>query len=181
MLHTQLAALALAVAALAVSGCGSSKSKSTTSAASATTSATATATVPPVSTTPVKVSTGVPLSQTRWIAEANAICQNTATKLVALDAHTQAQLANQLPLAASYYTIQAEELAKLVPPKSMANDWQKVIDDIHLFSEYADQAAQDIKTTHKVENPALAKAARSQRQAIAIITHDGLTHCARIG
>jgi hypothetical protein len=168
MLHTQLAALALAAAAVIASGCGSSKNEST-AASTSTPSTTATA------------ATGAPLSLARWISEGNAICKNTEAKLATLNAHTQAQLANELPLAASYYTVQAEELAKLVPPKSMAHDWEQIIDDIHLFSEYTDKAAEYIKTAHKVDGPALAKATNLQRQVVAMVKHDGFTHCVRLG
>lgn len=180
MLHTQLAALALAAAAVIASGCGSSKTESSTTAttAASTTTASTTATVP---TTPAKVATGVALTRTQWIADGNAICQSTEAKFRALDAHTETQLASELPLAASYYTAQAEELAKLIPPKSKAHEWEQVVDDIHLVSEYTDQAAEYIKKAHQLHGPALAKASQLQKQVVATARRNGLTRCTRIG
>jgi hypothetical protein len=179
MLHTQLAALALAAAAVIATGCGSSKTESTTTAASTTTPATTATTPPPANTTPAKVATGAPLTHAQWISEADAICASTAAKLSALSARTQAALALQLPQAAAYYTAESEELGKLVPPKPMAHDWTLIVSDIHLLSGYTDQAAQYIKTTHKIGGPALAKATRLEIQELATAKRDGFNQCAK--
>jgi hypothetical protein len=182
MLHTQLAALALAAAAVFASGCGSSKSESTTTVSATTpstaaTTTTAAAAVPPVSTKAVKISTGTPLTHARWVAEGDAICASTDAKLASLGAHTESELASELPQAAVYYTVESEELAKLVPPKSMAHDWAQIVDNLHLFSVYTDQAAQYIKTAHKVESPALAKAVQTQKKVLITARHDGFKRC----
>jgi hypothetical protein len=37
-----------------------------------------------------------------------------------------------LPQAGILYAVEAENLSKLVPPKSMAHDWEQIINDIHV-------------------------------------------------
>jgi hypothetical protein len=185
MLHTQLAALALAAAAVIASGCGSSKTESTTTAASTTTPTTtpspATASTPTTSTAPVKIATGVALTHTQWIADGDAICVNTQAKLGTLGARTMAALVSELPQAATYEAVEAEELGKLVPPKSMAHDWETIVSGIHLYSEYTNQAAQYIKTTQKIGGTALAKADQLELQILETAKRDGFKRCSQRG
>jgi hypothetical protein len=177
MLHTQLAALALAASAVIASGCGSSKTETTTTTASATTASTAATTTPAVNTTPVKVTTGIPLSRTVWLSQGEAICASTAAKLATLSARTQAQLMRELPLAAAYDLVESEELSKLVPPKSMAHDWELIVTDLHLSSEYTNQAALYIKTTHNIDGPAYTKASHFNHEVAIIAKRDGFKQC----
>src|SRR5215831_13533699 len=126
MLHAQLAAVALGATALAAAGCGSSKAGSAATTAASTTA-------PVTSTNTAKLATSAPLSRARWIAGGDAICKQTLAKIETLGFYTPAQLARVLPRAVPYYAAEAEELAKLVPPKSKAHDWEQVVNDVHAF------------------------------------------------
>jgi hypothetical protein len=174
MLHTQLAALALAVAAVTASGCGSSKTTTTTTAAQ-TTASTTTAS----STTPTPVASGAPLSRAQWIAQGDAICERTQDKINTLAARNSAEVIDALPQAAIYYTTEVEDLSKLTPPKSMAHDWEVIINNIHLFGEYTTIVSQNIKG-HRVAlpNALRAKVAKIQTNIITTAKRDGFKECA---
>jgi hypothetical protein len=164
MLHTQLVALALVALATAASGCGSSKTGSTTTAASTS----------PAPTTTVAVATGAPLSRARFIAAGDAICENVQLKLNAL----HGQLLSSIPQAAVYYAAEAESMGKIVPPKSLANDWQQIIDDVHVYGEYASNAIQNAKEHHGTLSTAFrAKVAGIQANMIATAKRDGFKWC----
>lgn len=173
MLHNQVVMLALAVAALVASGCGSSKGGSTTTAAQATasTAASTTAAAP-------TVATGAPLSRTQWIAAGDAICEGVQNKLNALKSRTTAQLERVLPQAAIVYASEAENMGKIVPPKTMARDWQQIIDDVHLYGEYTSVAVQNIKEHHQTFTPSFrAKVASIQTNMINTAKRDGFKWC----
>jgi hypothetical protein len=174
MLHTQLAALALAAMATAASGCGSSKTGSATTAAATTTSAITSATA----TQPTKIATGAPLPRAQWIAKGDAICQGVQTKLETVHGRTSAQFSRALPQAGIYYAAEAESLSKLVPPKSMAHDWEQIVNDVHVFGEYTNVVVQNIKE-HRVAfpNSLRAKVARIQANMIATAKRDGFKWC----
>lgn len=171
MLHTQVAMLALTVAALATSGCGSSKTESTATTTTA-------ASTNPATTTAPTVATGTPLSRTRWIAAGDAICENVQNKLEALKSRTTAQLKRVLPQAAIYYAAEAESLSKLVPPKTMAHDWEQIINDVHLYGEYTSTAVQNINAHHETLTPSFrAKVASIQTNMITTAKRDGFKWC----
>jgi hypothetical protein len=174
MLHTQLAALALAVLAASASGCGSSKAGSTTTPAQ-TTPATTVATTPTIPTT----ANGAPLTRAQWIAAGDAICANTNDKFATLGAHNGTQFVRALPQAAIYYTSESEDLSKLVAPKSMAHDWEQIVEDIHLTGEYANAVAQDVKEKQEQSASQLLKKAEELRKdSLQIAKRDGFKWCA---
>lgn len=173
MLHTQLAALALAVLAASASGCGSSK----TGSATTTTAAQATPTTP-ITTTPTKVAAGAPLARAQWIAAGDAICASTNDKFATLGAHNPGQFVGALPQAAIYYTSESEDLSKLVAPKSMARDWEEIVNDIHLTGEYADAVAQDVKEKQQqTASQMLKKAEALRKETLRIARRDGFKWC----
>ena len=136
MSHQRLAEMALALSAVAIAttGCGSSKtgSKATTTASSATTTTTASA-LPQVATTPTHIASGAPLSHARWIAVGDAICHSSQMKVARLSFHNKAQFVNVLSQASLEYAAEAESLRKVVPPKAEAGDWERIVNDVHLF------------------------------------------------
>jgi hypothetical protein len=169
MLHTQLAALALAAMATVASGCGSSKTGSATTAAS---------TSPTTTAPPATVATGKPLSRARWIAAGDAICESTQTKVNALHGRTSAELLRDIPQAAVYYAAEAESMSKLVPPKSMAHDWETIVDDVHVYGEYTNTAIQNAKEHHGLLTAAFReKIAKLQASMIATAKRDGFKWC----
>jgi hypothetical protein len=173
MLHIQLAALALASTALAVSGCGSSKTGSTTTAAS-TTTPTATA----ITTSTVSVATGKPLTRAQLIAKGDAICAITNTKRLGATASSKAELVRTLPQLALYNGEESESLSKLVPPASMAHDWTLIVNDLHLYGEYANSAAQYAKENQeKTAGHQYEKAIKLIEQVMSTGRRDGFKYC----
>lgn len=184
MLHIQLIALGLTALALVAFGCGGSSKTtgSTVTYAAPATTATTAATVPTTITpTTVKVATGVPLTRAALIAKADVICASTNTKYSAVSSvGNAAELKRALPLIATYASTEATELGKLVPPKSLTNDWSRIINAAHLFSVYFDQAATAAQTNGIVA-PLLHSTAVVGRQLTSVAAHDGFKHCSRQG
>jgi hypothetical protein len=124
MPHTRLAvAFVLAATTLAASGCGgSSKATSTpapaTSAANTTSSTATEASVKP---------SGKPLSRSELIARADAICYRLNARRSATTIGRPQDYERVVPALASYELAAATEMGKLVPPASMAHDWQQIV------------------------------------------------------
>jgi hypothetical protein len=194
MSHTQLAALALTAASLALSGCGGS-SKTTASTITATTSAdstpatstTAASTSLPPATT-VKVAVGTPLTRAQLIAKSDAICARVnaevdkiSTKVNAPPSVAQREFLEGFPKVARYETTETNELSKLVPAASLAQDWELIISDFHRYVQYADASAhaaeaKDINAITPLIQPAEALHAKLN----AIAKRDGFKSCSGI-
>jgi hypothetical protein len=134
VLHAQLAALVLATSVFAASGCGETSkanSAASTPQTSAPTTAAQTATQPSTTTTvpiqTVKVATGAPLSTTQWVSKGNAICAHLNAELSAQTIKNVSELVHVLPENAAYERSGANELMKLVPPKSKDGDWTTIV------------------------------------------------------
>jgi hypothetical protein len=182
MLRTQLAALTLAVTTLAASGCGgSSKDTANPNATTGTTTAGATgASVSAPSSTAVKVATGNPLSRTRFIAAADAICAKTNTKLAAVTVITTREFARQLPQVVLYDATEINELSKLVPPTSLARDWSTMLNDFHQFTEYSRTVAKDVQAHNmKAVSPIIVSAQNLRQELNRVATRAGFKHCNR--
>lgn len=178
MLQAQLAAFALVAMTLVASGCGSTKSASTSSAASSTAAA---ATVPAVITTPATLAAGKPLTSGQLIAQGDAICASTLTKLTSMSARSTGEFVRFLPQAAIYLGTEAESLSKLVPPPSMSHDWTQIVNDIHFASEYVNRVAQYAREKQEMAVRQLyAKANELNTQAKAIAKREGFQRCSRV-
>lgn len=171
MSFSKLAAVAVVGTVLAVAtGCGSSKGATTTS--------TATDTTPAVATTPANLATGAPLTRTALIVQGDKICAAAKEKLSAVSIRTTPQLVRLLPQISIYYNEEAENLAKLVPPRSLVSDWTQFVNYIHLYSEYANKVAQYAKEgQEKTAGKLFERNVRLQEQWIAIAKRDGFKRC----
>jgi len=192
-LQANLAALALCAAALIVAGCGKSESTSSTVATTtATTSSAATSTPSSTSTSdagssalppeaPVKVATGTPLTSAQLIAQGDAICQR-ANKLVdTVDVSNRSEIYGSFARAEVYEAAEASELAKLVPPASMAHDWEQIISGFHRYVEYAKVVARDAQAKNLKALGVLIKPAEAVHERLnAIALHDGFKYCSTI-
>lgn len=139
MTHTRLVALVLTSAALTASGCGSStKTTSNTSAqtpsqvSSQTTTTAPQTTVPPIS-KPAAQTT--PLTHAQFVSRADAICAQTIAKRSQLYARSQNEFAAVVPVLAAYQRTLYAELGTLVPPKSLAGDWEQVLRSTRVLAE----------------------------------------------
>jgi len=182
MLHTQLAALALAATTLAASGCGgSSKTTSTTTAANTSAPAT-TAAAPTTSTASVenKSTSGKPLTQAELIAKADAICARVNAKRSTIAISTAQQYATLVPQLASYEQAAVAELAALVPPASMANDWNLIVAGSRQLADNTtklgeDAKAEDFSSLHTL----VASNEKTQAQLTATAKRAGFKDCAQ--
>lgn len=183
MSHQRLVELALALSAVAIAttGCGSSKTGSTATAtgSSATTTKTASA-LPQVATTPTQIASGAPLSHSRWIAAGDAICHSSQMKVARLSFHNKAQFLNELSRASLEYAAEAEELSKIVPPKVQAGDWERLVNDVHLFGEYVTSALATARANGGVVPPAVRTKTGELQGDMAIVgKRDGFKWCSR--
>jgi hypothetical protein len=130
MLHSQISALALVAITVAATGCGSSKNGLTASTGNASdttiTAPTTATTTSPTPTLMVKVASGKHLSRAQWIAKGDAICSHLEAVLETNNSKTAGPL-RVLPQAVAYERAAVAELARLVPPATMANDWQQFL------------------------------------------------------
>lgn len=184
MSRTRLAALTLAATALAASGCGGSSKNTASPSATATTGtiaaggAGASESIP--SPASIKAATGKPLSRARFIAAADAICAKTNTKLAAVTVITSKELARQLPQVVIYDATETDELSKLVPPASLAQDWSRILNDFHRFTEYSRAVAKDVQAKNiKAASPSIVAAQKLHQELNATATRDGFRHCNR--
>ena len=184
MLHAGLSALALATIVLTAAGCGSSsKSTTGTTAAASTPSTARTASIPtpPAQTLPahtVKLVTGTPLTRARWIAAGDAICARVNRKVAGNPVVTAADYARLLPEFAAYYSKEATDLSKLVPPASMAHDGEQLVNGLQLLSEYLIKASQPYAAGNTSAGRQLFKAALLvQQRPIAVAKRDGFKQC----
>jgi hypothetical protein len=164
MLHTYLAALMLAAIALAASGCdGSSKSPATTPVA--TTPQTATTSSTQVSTT----ETAKPLTRAQLLAQANAICGRAKAQLSSTVVKSQQEYARALPQAAAYERAAVSELTKLVPPASVASDFQQVLAALQQFSANTANLSDYAQTSEIIAGNALYRNAIQAQEQLHVI------------
>ena len=182
MLHIQLVALTLAAIALVASGCGGSSKTGSASTASVTTiSATTTTPIPPAPTTTVKLATGKPLTHTKLIAEAEAICGREHTKLSAIVLRTESDYTRLAPQVAIYDSTELKELSKLVPPASMNQRWLQVITLDQTFSEYINRIANYAQAkNYNAAAPLVREVEKVREQLFALTKHDGIKNCSEL-
>lgn len=192
MLHVYLAALALTLAATAAvaAGCGGSSTTTTTTTTSAvtgtapatTTAATSTqastTSVAPAPITIVHVASGKPLPRARWIARGDEICGQLIAERESIKVKKVAEIPRVLPQVAAYERTEVSELAKLIPPSSQAEEWQR-------FLAISLQRAED---TGKIvalarlgdgiaQSPILTTIKNLKTQLAAIAAHNGFKEC----
>lgn len=182
---TRLTALALAAAGLAASGCGGSSSKtgSISTSADATTGTATSASAPATTTTPViiakvKVASGKPLTRAQWIAKGDAICARVNAELETVSSKTIAELRRTLPQSAAYERVAVAELAKLVPPTAMVNDWQQFLTDTLQSAEDAVKLGESVGPGQDVLKSPLATTIRAVREQMTkVAKRDGFKAC----
>jgi hypothetical protein len=137
---TRLPTLALIGVVVAIAGCGSSSSKGTsTTTTSSTTTASDTAKEVTASTpastsasTPTSIGgsgSGKSLSVAQLITRADAVCKQLSAELdlPSNGAHTELQMVTVVPRRAELQQAALTELGKLVPPASIAHDWDEIL------------------------------------------------------
>jgi ABC-type Fe3+-hydroxamate transport system substrate-binding protein len=189
MSHTQLAALALAAASLALCGCGGSSKTTVSTAASSAAATTATTTTIastslPAATT-VKVAVGAPLTRAQLLAKGDAICAriNVQVDKVTTQASSSPNVSRQefyegIPKVARDYATEANELSKLVPPASLAHNWETILSDLHRYVQYEDLAAHEAEVKDAKAIVALIAPAEAIHAKLdAIAKRDGFRYC----
>jgi hypothetical protein len=183
MLRKQLAALTLAAVTFATAGCGGSSKTGTDTQTAAATAATGSSSSAPAAgtTTLAKLATGRPLTRTALIATADKICARTNAKTHALQTESIAGIARTFPQVALYHRNEAIELAALVPPPSMARDWELIVHDLQLHSQYLNEVARaiDRKDQHAATHP-FEHANTVINEVIETARRAGFAHCSKL-
>jgi hypothetical protein len=165
-----------AVLALAAAGCGGGSATPASSDAGVS-NAVSTKTI--ASSTPV----GPPLTRSKLIARADAICKrrNTAIDAVKLAGLTAADVARFASQSAALEQTALLELGKLSPPPAMTARWRailaydrKLLAAVLKLGEYGER-----HQTARIN--ALARSTqRVKRELIAAAAHDGFRYCSRV-
>ena len=184
-MHTRLPVLVLVVTVLSIAGCGgsgkaSSNSVSSTDAGSTSAGATSASTTTPGTTA---IASGTPLSRSRLIAKADAICQRLSAELSASPTISTKQ---ELIAAASRRTALEQaalaELSKLTPPGSMAHDYQQLLAGRQTVIEDLKKLGEDTATGNtRAEDAVYASSASVIRQMAATAQRNGFKYCAKLG
>ena len=145
MLHAQIAALVLAATTLATAGCGGSSKTGSTGASTGPAAASTTA-----ASTTTKLAAGKPLTRAELIAKADAICKqfNAQRKLVKF--RSTADYVRLLPVMAGYEATVHAKLGNLVPPASIANEWQQIVGGFQQMANASAEVAEDVRTHNYV-------------------------------
>jgi hypothetical protein len=186
-MHSRLPALVLVVTALSIAGCGGSgkASSSSSSASSTDAGSTGAGTASTAATAPASptIASGTPLSRSRLIAKADAICQRLSAELSASPTISTKQ---ELIAAASRRTALEQaalaELSKLTPPGSMAHDYQQLLAGRQTVIEDLKKLGEDTATGNtRAEDAVYASSASVIRQMAATAQRNGFKYCAKLG
>jgi hypothetical protein len=176
MSHIRIAVAVLAVSAVAFAGCGSAKSSSQDSTAE-TTAATSAAS----STSPESSANGAALSRAGLIAKADAICTKVRAMLNKNKFKTQDQVARVATRVTAYERAAVIELRKLVPPATLASDWEQIVKGVEILASDAMSIGRYARI-HQLETPAghavLVASGRHGIREAAIARRDGFVNCA---
>jgi len=115
------------------------------------------------------------------IAKADPICARTNVKLSSTTVKSNQELARVLPQVAAYERAEAAELSNLVPPASMASDWNQIVIGIRIFSEDTEKAATNLQSGNSATASGLYKAAKKVQDQLAVIAkRNGFKQCGTI-
>lgn len=177
-----LAVLVLVATVLLTAGCGGSSSKAGSTSVSSTGIASS-----GVGTTAARVSTsgsGHSLTAAQLVARGDAICMRLAARLVAANTvvRSTSDTIRIAPQRAAVEQVAVAELSKLVPPVSMARDWQQIVaarrtvaEDLVKIGESA--ASKDAQE----EGSAYESGASAERELAAAARRSGFKHCGQVG
>ncbi len=169
MLSTKFAVLALAATALAASGCGKSSSAATSNNSVGKSSSVASS----------NTSDGT-LTKAELIAKADAICATINGLRSTIKLKTKQSYITLLPTLAAAEQNAVGEFRKLVPPASMASDWNQLAADTQTLSTDTARFAQYIKVQNIPATRALGLAAKNIQQHMkAVGARDGFHECGR--
>jgi hypothetical protein len=110
MSRTRIFTLALISVLLVVSGCGGSKQSSSQ-----------------VATTIQEASRPGALTRAELVTKANSICRRLSARLASTKVTSQEEFARVAPKLSDYEHLAYAELERLVPPASLAHDWQQIV------------------------------------------------------
>ena len=180
VLHIHLAALALVAVTFAAAGCGGS-SKTTTATATTASSTTTPDTTTSTSVAVVKLASGRPLTRAQWLARGDAICARLNSQLGANTVKSTKEFARALPVAAAYERAELARLVKLVPPPSMATDWQQFLTSTQQWAENSTKLGESAQGGHFTLTAPLVITTRNLHEHLAgIAKRDGFKECSLV-
>jgi hypothetical protein len=164
-------------------GCGgssTSKHDATSQSEARATAVTGAAGTTPAPFVTVKVSSGKPLTRAQWIAKGDAICTHFNHETAKLTVVSRSELFRVLPQAVAYMRVEVAELARLVPPRSKASEWQEFLNDNLQSLEDISKLVESTKAVSALTSSPLATAARNLRKHFEKVAGDnGFKVCSR--
>jgi hypothetical protein len=178
-----LSVLMLVAVTLSATGCGGSKGGTNTATSSA---AASVATTPITSASSQTGATGngsgKPLSASQLVARADAICARLNTKLGRDVVHNQPEVARVAPHRAAIEQAALTELSRLLPPASMATDYQQMLAVRHTLIEDTIKLGIDAKAGYaQAERPVYSSSTALVGQMAATAQRNGFKHCGQLG
>jgi outer membrane murein-binding lipoprotein Lpp len=126
-------------------------------------------------------SSSKPLTRAELTVKANAICRTVTTKLRSKTARTNQDIARIAPELAGFEQTALSELSKLVPPASMANDWQRFVAGAQTLAENTARLGEYAKTNNlKAARPLITSSEAVQRQMQTTARRQGLKDCEQV-
>jgi hypothetical protein len=174
MWHIRPAALMLtiSVVAVAVAGCGGS-SRSAPLVRSAPRGSSTTATT---------AGRRAPLTRAELIARGDVICGRINAFISANPYRTPQDFPRIAPRLAAYEQAADLDLDKLVPPRSLAADWARILADARFLAVQTAKLGKAVEERGLSAVPPMISATQPiQLQMLAIAKHDGFKICSRPG
>jgi hypothetical protein len=175
MSRTRIVALAFTTTTLTLSACGGSSQSSKPVASQPSTASEPSAASEP---RPASQSSRSPVSTTRvaFIKQADAICRRANQRRDSLK-HQHNTLVNFTTLAASE-NIEFAELAKLVAPASMTNDWNTIVGSGQAFAADLGRLANLARSKNNAAmRPLIQMAREAQERVLNTTKADGFKQC----
>ena len=178
MLHVYSVVLATTLTVLAAAGCGSSTKTGQTSTVAATSATTQQSTV---TSSAVPVATGPALSRATFLTRADAICRRTNVKRGNVHITNSRNFVLYMPRLTEYQQAAVADLSKLVPPPSLASDWQAMLSaEQRIAAAYAKATTLVRSGEFGPARAALVAAVGSQSQLSSIGSRDGFHDCLKL-
>jgi hypothetical protein len=162
--------LAVCVVALLAIGCGGSGNATTGGAPVTTTSA------------GQSPSPGEAQAKARLIAQADVICRRFNEQLINESRAEAANVSRTAPRNATIEMRAVEELAKLTPPSSLANDWTQILAYRRTLAEELVTVARDAAANNAAGMQALGASKKKIREKLTQLAgRDGFKDCTSVG
>lgn len=121
-----------------------------------------------------------PLTRAQLIAKADVVCRRINHKLSSVTIKSQQDIARVAPKLAAYEQEALSDLAKLVPPTALANDWKEIVAGAQTLADNVAKLGEYAKSNNiKAARPLIASSSKIQEHIQAIAKRDGFQDCSK--